>query len=76
MTTEILEKANEIKKLIEQQEEAIKYLESGFPLYKKHISGFFSSFYEEIVFEDWEIRLILHNKKQRLQALKKELEKL
>lgn len=74
MTTEILEKANEIKNLIEQQEEAIKYLESGFSLYKKHISDFFPSFYEDVVFEDWEIRLILHNKKQRLRALKKELE--
>ena len=74
MTAEILEKANEIKNLIEQQEEAIKYLESGFSLY--HISSFSHSFYEEVVFEDWEIRLILHNKKQRLQALKKELERL
>lgn len=82
MQKEYLEKANEISRQIENNKEAIsvleKYIESGTILQtiKKYI---YSDGYEptyNIPFEPWEIRLIVHNKKQRIVALEKQLEEM
>lgn len=81
MQKEIIDKANEIISLIEKNEEAIEILEqfsqSGVGLYDKKEYGYpCYPFYKSIDFEDWEIRLMIHQKKQRIQALKKQLEQL
>lgn len=81
MQKEIIDKANEIISLIEKNEEAIEILEqfsqSGGELYyKEEYKYVLYPFYKSIDFEDWEIRLMIHQKKQRIQALKKRLEQL
>lgn len=79
----IIDKANEIIKLIDENKNAVleleKYAESGKALYSERDSymsrtGFVSQ--EPIHFEDWEIRLMIHNKKQRIAALENQLEQL
>ena len=82
MQKELIEKANEIIGLIEKNEKAIeelsKYEERGKTLYTEKGYPFSCStdFPQSIDFEDWEIRLMIHQKKQRINALKVQLEKL
>lgn len=83
MNKEIINKANEIMNLIDKNKNAVseleKYAESGKTLYSERDSymGFVGFVPQEpIHFEDWEIRLIIHNKKQRIAALEKQLEQL
>ncbi len=81
MQKETIDKANEIMNLIEQNKRAIEKLEqfsqSGGTLYYKEEPDFlFYPIYRGIDFEDWEIRLMIHQKKQRIQALEKQLEQL
>lgn len=77
---ELIDKANEIIMLIEKNERAVeeleKYAESGKTLYTDvNTPGIFRIKYE-IDFEPWEIRLMIHNKKQRIKALKAQLERM
>lgn len=82
MQKELIDKANEIIRLIEKNEKAIeelsKYAESGKTLYteERYTYSYDGSFSQPIDFEDWEIRLMIHQKKQRINALKVQLEKL
>ena len=76
MQIEDVKKANKILEEIEKHEEAIKYLLKEPRIYWScvEVDILPSVYYEEMYFEDWEIRLIIHQKKQRIEALKKELE--
>lgn len=82
MQRETIDKSNELLKLIESNAKAVEkltqYAESGKTLYTK--DRFPICYGEErpfpIPLEPWEIRLIIHNKKQRIKALEKELEEL
>lgn len=82
MQKELIDKANEIIGLIEKSEKAIeelsKYAESGKTLYteRDYPFSFRRDFPQSIDFEDWEIRLMIHRKKQRVNALKVQLERL
>lgn len=83
MKKELIDKANEIISLIERNEKAIeelsKYAESGKTLYTetdRYMCSCNYAFPQSIDFEDWEIRLIIHQKKQRINALKVQLERL
>lgn len=84
MKEEIIDKANEIILLIKKNEKAIEVLErfsqSGVKLWLcENKYGYFSAscpFQDGADFEGWEIQLMIHQKKQRLQALKKQLENL
>lgn len=82
MQKEILERANKIMNLIKEIECGIKCLqkydeEKGLMLYAETEHGYGGySFKNDIHFEPWEVRLMIHNKKQRIQALEKELEQL
>lgn len=81
MQKELIDKANEIIRLIEENEKAIeelsKYAESGCSLYSQYeLEHMFRGSCRELKFEDWEIRLIIHQKKQRINALKVQLERL
>lgn len=82
MQKELIDKANDIIRLIEQNEKAIeelsKYAESGKTLYteRSYSLSLVRDFPQAIDFEDWEIRLMIHQKKQRVQALKVQLERL
>lgn len=82
MKKELIDKANEIIRLIKENEKAIeelsKYAEGGTTLYTKKSYPFSCStdFPQSIDFEDWEIRLMIHQKKQRINALKVQLERL
>lgn len=79
MQIERVKKANEILEKIRAQERAIELLESGGTI---KVEGMIESnigmypFIHDfpVEFEDREIRLIIHQKKQRIEALKKELE--
>lgn len=75
MQKELIDKANEIIRLIEKNERAVeeleKYVESG-----KELFTTIGLLAESIDFEPWEIRLMIHNKKQRIKALKAQLERL
>lgn len=79
MQREIIDKANEIVKIIESNKSAVseleKYAESGKTLFTQHGHNMWD-FPVSIPFEDWEIRLMIHNKKQRIAALEKQLEQL
>ena len=74
MQREAVDRANKILKLIMEHEKAIKllkyFMEDGCQLF------IFGTKYDRIEFEPWEIRLIIHNKKQRIAALERELEEL
>lgn len=82
MQKELIDKANEVIRLIEQNERAVeeleKYAESGKKLYTK--GGLIAVFSDDmpvaINFEPWEIRLMIHNKRQRIKALKAQLERM
>lgn len=79
MEIEHIEKANEILGKIKAQEKAIKLIESGGKIkveqrMESNIDMYPFIHYFPVEFEDWEIRLIIHQKKQRIEALKKELE--
>lgn len=82
MKRETVERANEIIKLIDNCKESINYLQkydenNGLTLYAKAEHGYHGyELKEDVKFEQWEIRLMIHNKKQRIQALDKELEEL
>lgn len=84
MQKEVIDKANEIIALIEGNRKAIEelqnYSESGKILYTN--SREFMHPLQQyksplaIHFEAWEVRLMIHNKQQRIKALEKQLEKL
>lgn len=81
MDKKIIDKANDIIGKIESNKKAIKelekYAESGKTLFTQYMAySCFGSFNESIDFEPWEIRLMIHNKKQRITALEKQLEQL
>lgn len=78
---EIIDKANEIMSLIEKNERAIELLErfsqsGGRLCFGEKYEHLIYPLYKNIDFEDWEIRLMIHQKKQRIQALKIQLERL
>lgn len=83
MDRAVIDKANELTKLIEQNKIAIQELqnyENGKTLYTScsEYSNPLSMyrFPVPISFEPWEVRLMIHNKQQRIKALEKELEEL
>lgn len=80
MQKELIDKANEIIGLIEKNERAVeeleKYAESGSAFYTNTSNLFIYNPLQPIDFESWEIRLMIHNKKQRIKALKAQLERL
>lgn len=81
MHKEIIDKANKIIQQIEENKSAIKYLQdynkhNGMVLYVGVEHPYMYDRKEPMHFEPWEIRLMIHNKKQRIQALEKELEQL
>ena len=87
MQKELIDKANEIIGLIEKNERAVDKLEKCLNgeddiyvgRYGVGIGACNNPFImspSEIDFEDWEIRLMIHNKKQRIKALKAQLERL
>lgn len=84
MQKELIDKANEIIGLIEKNERAVEEL-------KKCLNGEGSIYVgkaefdcknsnlelpQEMDFEPWEIRLMIHNKKQRIKALRAQLERM
>lgn len=79
MQKELIDKANEIIGLIEKNERAVeeleKYAESGKTLYTKLVDYGYQPA-QPIELEAWEIRLMIHNKKQRIKALKAQLERM
>lgn len=82
MDRAVIDKANELTKLIDENKKAIEHLQRcdenrGITLYARteHTWGGYS-FKEDVRFEPWEVRLMIHNKQQRIQALEKELEDL
>lgn len=83
MQKELIDKANEIIGMIWKNERAVeeleKYAESGKTLYTEIDSYIdFTGYIPQlpISFEPWEIRLMIHNKKQRIKALKAQLERM
>lgn len=80
MQKELIDKANEIIGLIEKNKRAVeeleKYAEIGKSLWTETNSYMDYKFPREIEFEPWEIRLMIHNKKQRIKALKAQLERM
>lgn len=87
MQKELIDKANEVIRLIEQNERAVEELEKSL----KKPQGFYIGGHKidlvtnsgtavvmpaEISFEAWEIRLMIHNKRQRIKALKAQLERM
>lgn len=82
MDKKVIDKANHIIVLIEKNKKAIdelsKYAESGKVLYTEtsRYTCSFNMFPQPIDFEDWEIRLMIHQKKQRIAALEIQLEQL
>ena len=82
MQKEVIEKANKIIKAIDAEKKAVDSLqkydaEKGITLYAEAGHGFNGyRLKEDIYFEPWEVRLIIHNKQQRIQALEKQLEEL
>ena len=82
MQIDVVEKANKIIKLIEENKKAVEFLQkydenTGMTLYAEasHTWGGYS-FKEDVHLEPWEVRLMIHNKQQRIQALEKQLEEL
>lgn len=81
MQKEKIERANKIIGTIRSNEISVKLLEkfseSGGTLYKTEgLHTIYIANCDRIQFEPWEIRLIIHNKKQRIAALERELEEL
>lgn len=79
-----IEKANDIIKLIDENKKAISVLEDFLNKGGSILAGKIEfncikseiTLPKEIIFEDWEIRLMIHNKKQRIAALEKQLKQL
>lgn len=80
MQKELIDKANEIARLIEINEKDVetltRYAQDGTRFYVDWEDYHSFRFPQSIDFEDWEIRLMIHNKRQRIKALKVELERL
>lgn len=84
MQKELIDKANEIIGLIEKNERAVEELEKclngegGIYVGKAEFDYKNSNLElpQEMDFEQWEIRLMIHNKKQRINALKAQLERM
>lgn len=82
MQKELIDKANEIIGLIEKNERAVKELEkhaeSGVSAeFKDYSKIYYGCVIGNMVdFEPWEIRLMIHNKRQRIKALKAQLERM
>ena len=87
MQKELIDKANEIIGLIEKNERAVEELEKclmqdtniyigGYGFVADACNNPFLVYPKEIEFEPWEIRLMIHNKKQRIKALKAQLERM
>ena len=82
MQRKIIEEANEIIQAIDCEKKAVERLqkydeEKGLTLYFYAEHGY--SGYQlkgDMHFEPWEVRLMIHNKQQRIQALEKQLEEL
>lgn len=83
MDRETVDKAKEIIKLIDENKNSLSELENclrknsniyvGRMEYDR-VNGM--TFPKSIFIEDWEIRLMIHNKRQRIAALEKQLEQL
>lgn len=87
MQKELIDKANEIIGLIKKNERAVEELDKCLKEEANiYIGGYGATvgncgqlvYYtpKEMPFEPWEIRLMIHNKKQRIKALKAQLERL
>lgn len=84
MQKELIDKANEIIWLIEKNERAVEELEKclngegGIYVGKAEFDYKKSNLElpQEMDFEPWEIRMMIHNKKQRIRALKAQLERM
>ena len=84
MQREMINKANEIIKLIDENESALAILESCLSGNGNVYAGKFEYDFKtqnftspKMIFcEDWEIRLMIHQKKQRVDELKVQLERL
>ncbi len=84
MQKELIDKANEVIGLIEQNERAVEELEKclngegGIYVGKAEFDYKKSNLElpKEVDFEPWEIRLMIHNKKQRIKALKAQFERM
>ena len=84
MDRKTVDNAKEIIKLIDENKNAISELESclckNSEIYVGRMEYNFISggmtFPKSIFIEEWEIRIMIHNKKQRIAALEKQLEQL
>lgn len=87
MQKELIDKANEIIGLIERNERAVERLGKclngdsgiyvgGYGLVTGNCGQLAYNCPKEEFFETWEIRLMIHNKKHRIKALKAQLERL
>lgn len=86
MQKELIDKANEIIRLIEKNERAVEELEKCLEQGEKiYVGGMEIDLKDdrtalimpqEMDFDPWEIRLMIHNKKQIIKALKAQLERM
>lgn len=87
MQKELIDKANEVIRLIEQNKRAVERLEKCLTEENKIYIGKYETVWgecnrpvltspKETDFEPWEIRLMIHNKRQRIKALKAQLERM
>lgn len=84
MQKELIDKANEIIGLIEKNQRTVEELEKclngegGIYVGKAEFDYKKSNLElpQEMDFEYWEIRLMIHNKRQRINALKAQLERM
>lgn len=87
MQKELIDKANEVIGLIKENERAVEELEKcltqdakiyggGYGVGTDACNNLFIIYPKEIDFEPWEIRLMIHNKKQRINALRAQLERM
>ena len=83
MQKENIDDARRIIRTIDENRNAIDWLEKHaknghrfYTYFKQFIFADGDRGMVEIELEDWEIRLIIHNKKQRIAALERELEEL
>ena len=80
MQKEVIDKANKIMELIERNKKAVEFLkeyaDSGVKFGKAKIGAWMYPETTYIDFEPWEVRLMIHNKQQRIKALEKQLEEL
>lgn len=83
MDRETVDKAKEIIKLIDENKNSLSELENCLRENSNIYVGRMEydcvngmTFPKSIFIEDWEIRLMIHNKRQRIAALEKQLEQL